>query len=104
VTDFEHQLRELVREVVREELARVRGEPATSGEYLSTGAAAQIAGVHPGTIRRWIREGRLAEHRAGRVVRVLRSELEQLMRSGHHNGPRDLTDAEIDAMASRIGR
>jgi hypothetical protein len=33
-------------------------------------------------VRRWIREGKLVGHRAGRVMRVRRSELEQLLRDG----------------------
>lgn len=71
-------LRALVTEIVREELRRV----AARDQYLSTGHAAELADVAPGTIRRWLREGKLRGYRAGRSVRVKLSELEQLLRSG----------------------
>ena len=70
----------IIRSIVRDELARaLRGQRAANDDYLSTGAAARIAAVTPGTIRRWIREGRLPECRAGRVVRILRGDLERLL-------------------------
>lgn len=80
VSELESELRALVRAVVREEIRAVLAE-AKGEEFLSTEAAAKLADVAPGTIRRWIREHRLSENRAGRMVRVLRSELEALLRS-----------------------
>jgi excisionase family DNA binding protein len=78
---IELALRELVAQLVREELRRQAG----SAQYLSTGHAAELADVAPGTIRRWLREGRLRGYRAGRAVRVKRDELEQLLRAGNEN-------------------
>ena len=78
MSPLDAHLRELVRAVVREELARER-EAAKPAEYLATARAAEMADVAEGTIRRWIREGRLAGYRAGRVVRVKRSDLEALL-------------------------
>lgn len=72
-------LRGFVRAIAREEVARALAETCEGEEYLSTIAAGTLAGVAPGTIRRWVRDGRLAEHRAGRVVRVLRRELVALL-------------------------
>jgi excisionase family DNA binding protein len=66
-------------------------------EYLSTDAAAQLAGVHADTVRRWIREGKLEEHRAGRLVRVRRSDVERLLREGRRR--RD--DASPEELAVR---
>jgi len=76
---------DVARGVVREELDKRVPMP----ELLTTRAAATVAGVAQGTIRRWIREGRLVGHRAGRVVRVQRSELDRLL-----NGPPS-PDAEL---------
>jgi excisionase family DNA binding protein len=86
---------DIAREVIREELVNVTA-PADS--YLSTQDAAELADVSTGTIRRWIREGKLPPHRAGRLVRVRRAELERMMTdSGHrrsaaknaHESPED---------------
>lgn len=78
--DLHTALRDLVRDVVREELA-LRTTDVTP-EYLSIDAAAQIASVAEGTIRRWIREERVAGYRAGRVLRVKRTDLDALLRVG----------------------
>ena len=72
-------LEQLVRSIVRDELAKAK--PANDvTEFLSTTEAAEFASVAPGTIRRWIREGKLRDHRAGRLVRVLRTDLEKLLK------------------------
>lgn len=79
---FDETVRAFVREVVREELA---GRAATSDDrdrYLATAAAAELAGVAEGTIRRWVREGRVPGHRAGRVLRVRSSDVHRLLSSG----------------------
>ncbi len=72
---------DLVRAIVREVLAEERAQQ-TSAEYLSTTSAARLADVAVGTIRRWVAEGRLTPHRAGRHVRVRRDELEALLAAG----------------------
>ena len=78
--------RELIRDVVRDELraalADHRGTPllaASSDPYLSLANAARLADVAPGTVRAWIRAGRLPAKRAGRVFRIARSELEAFL-------------------------
>lgn len=97
MTALETELRDMIREVVREEIRAVLVE-AKGEEFLSTDAAAKLAGVEPGTIRRWIRQHRLSDNRAGRMVRVLRSELEAMLRAGrkHANDSRQqrLTPAQ----------
>lgn len=78
-------LEETIRAIVRDELARAERErtaASSSDEYLSTGDAAKLADVASGTIRRWIREGKLTEHRAGRLVRIKRADLEEYLRAG----------------------
>lgn len=44
--------------------------------YMSTKRAAEYADVHPQTIRKWIAEGHLRKHFAGRCIRVKREELD----------------------------
>lgn len=75
-------IREVVREVLRDELRERRNaSPAMASEdrYLSVAKAADIAEVAPGTIRAWIRAGRLTGKHAGRELRVSRRELDQFM-------------------------
>lgn len=73
---LEAAIESVVRRVVREELARML--PARA-EYLSPAAAAELAEVAPGTIRRWIRAGHLKAHHAGRAVRIKRDDLERFL-------------------------
>src|SRR5688500_10841546 len=83
-------VRETVREVLREGLApltRNAGLPTEADDgYLSVAKAARVADVAPGTIRAWIRTGRLTAKHAGRVLRVSRRELAQFM-AGASSGP-----------------
>ncbi len=53
----------------------LRGE----AEYLSVAQVGELAGVAPGTVRRWIRRGQLASCKAGRSIRVKRADLEAFM-------------------------
>ena len=97
---LEETLRGLVRDVLRDELpgllkaalpqVAASGAPVLDG-YLATNAAARLAGVRPETIRRWIDAGDLPVHRAGRLVRVRRSELEAYLARG-----RKMADQPID--------
>jgi excisionase family DNA binding protein len=104
VDDSLRQLvRETVREVLREELAthgRRNGVPAASADdgFLSVAKAARLADVAPGTIRAWIRQGRLTSQRAGRVLRVSRRELAQFM-TGEPTGP---SGAETERRAAHL--
>jgi excisionase family DNA binding protein len=73
--------------------------------YLSPRAAGDLADVTAATIRRWIREGRLPAHRAGSRVRVLRSDLERLLRSGHsRKASSDLEDETPTQAAASLLR
>lgn len=73
-------LEEMIRAIVREELARTQPAPEPD-VYLSPAAAAELAGVAPATIRRWVAEQRLPGYHAGRAIRIRRSELEALLAS-----------------------
>ena len=89
---LEGLMRAMLREVVRDEIRAAIAEAATDGAhafrntdpggYLSVARAAKHADVAPGTIRAWIRKGRLQSRRAGRVLRVSRAELETFLATG----------------------
>ena len=85
-------LEQIIRSIVRDELAKAT--PAND-EYLTTAEAAKVAKVTEGTVRRWARLGKLTTHRAGRVVRVRRSDLVELMRAA------DAPGLSPEAMAAR---
>jgi excisionase family DNA binding protein len=84
--DLTEWARTIVRSVVREEVRAALAEPrlrngrgAGDDGYLSISSAAAYAAVAPGTLRRWIRTGRLPVRRAGRVYRIARNELEDFL-------------------------
>lgn len=85
MSEFEASIRALVGDAVRAELAKL-GTSHAADEMISTKIAAKVAGVAPGTIRRWVKEGKLREQHAGRVLRISRSDLERMMKSA---GPRN---------------
>lgn len=85
-TSFESAFADLLRSIVRDEirnaLADARAEPRNASgadTYLSISKAARFADVAPGTVRTWIRRGRLPAKRAGRVLRISRGELETFL-------------------------
>lgn len=82
-------VRDALRDLVRSEIRAALTGPAIEASvrnagdgYLPVTKAAQLAAVAPGTIRAWIRTGRLSAKRAGRVLRVSREELERFMSHG----------------------
>lgn len=94
VFDFDEEaLRSLiadeVRRAIREEL---RAKPAGPGDFISVGEAANTASVTPQTIRVWLQQRRLKTYKAGRELRVRRSELLELLAVG--TTPSDGAQAE----------
>ena len=85
---LEDTIRSIVREVVRDEIrsalavgrTRNAASPEALDGYMSIAKAAAFADVAPGTLRRWIHEGRVMGRRAGRDLRVSRDELERFLR------------------------
>jgi len=98
MSELETGLRGLLAELVRDEVRRQLAAATKPDEYLSTDAAAKVADVAGGTIRRWIREGKLVGHRAGRHVRVRRADLERLLREG---GRRDEVQLPVEELVRR---
>lgn len=105
-------LRELVRDVVREELRSLlehpvvqpgeeERQPTGTDEYCSLKRAAELADVHPATIRTWIREGHLIGYRAGTSLRIKRRELDAYLARGirQPSPPVDLDERAADILA-----
>jgi excisionase family DNA binding protein len=95
----EAELREIIRDEIRATIRQELGKkPAAAGEFVSVADAARIASVSAQAIRVWVRAGRLTAYRAGRVLRVKRSELEEFLAVGPTRGtpadvsPEDLAD------------
>jgi len=89
MSDLETAFRNLVAEVVREELEAFLGHdstqarPANGGRrYVSPAEAAEIASVSPAAIRMWIHRGRLKHFRVGRLLRVAVDDLHAAMAAG----------------------
>lgn len=72
-------LEQLIRQIVRDELAKAKPANDAPGDYLSVAEAAAVARVSPYTIRRWVKRGELTRHEAGTRVLVKRGELEALL-------------------------
>ena len=90
----EAALRDLVREVLREELAAAREAPARP-EWVSVADAAAMASVTPDTIRESISRGILPRYKAGRVLRVRRDELEAYLANPRHERARGAVAREL---------
>lgn len=95
-SDLEGGLRALIVSVIRDEVRRAVTDATKADEFLSTAAAAQVADVAPGTVRRWIKDGKLCRYQAGRELRVSRADLEKLLREGSASND-ELTPEEMAA-------
>lgn len=57
--------------------------------------------VNEGTIRRWVRAGKLRGYRAGRVLRVRRDELDRMLATGRHAPSKASNDESPEELAMR---
>lgn len=94
------ELRDLIARIVREEMRTFLGQTYPTQEYLSTRDAATLAKVSQGTVRRWVREERLAPFGAGRELRVSRAQLEAMM-SAPRRRSSQAPDASPEILAMR---
>lgn len=99
---FRAMLRDIVREVVRDELASLKNAGADIVEdprYVCAREAAEIASVNEETIRVWVRQGFLQAHWAGRKLRIERGDLDEFMRRGL---PTRAEDFDADELARKL--
>lgn len=110
VPSFEQILFEGLRRIVREELQVLlatfpsNDTPAapTPADYLSVAQAAEVARLHHGTIREWIKDGSLRAYRAGRVYRILRADLDRrLTATAAEPTSADVADRVASILAKR---
>lgn len=66
-----------------------------SGELLTVDAAAKLLQLHPKTVLRFIRQGRLRASKVGKQYRVLRSDLNAFAGAG---GPPDASEAKATSI------
>jgi putative resolvase len=59
-----------------------------ASKYLRVSAAARELGLHPMTVRRWIKEGRIQAIQVGREHRIARTEIERLRGANDEQGSR----------------
>ena len=72
-------IRPIVHAAVRDALAEVGAPAGTAAEYLSPEQAGVICSVEAATIRSWVKSGALRGYRAGRLLRVSRTELQRYL-------------------------
>src|SRR6185312_14787504 len=107
--DLDTALRELIADVVREELHRAFAELRTTiaaqaergpidDGFVDVQGAAKLVGLHPSTVRDWIHSGRLKSYRAGRVYRIRVADVKAAL---EHTTP-DVQDVDLDRMAKEL--
>jgi excisionase family DNA binding protein len=104
---FEDTIRATVRDVVREELRPLRElleqlAPRASDDLLTVRQAAELAHVHPNTVRNWIEDGQLPRRRSGRKYLVERVALRKLLEVGPRRPPAE--QAPVDVAAAILAR
>lgn len=92
-----------LRDTIRAEMdtARARRLDDATADLLTPTDAAAVVGVSVKTVRRWVREGRLANRGAGRGIRLSRAELLAVKAGGAV--PRNVIDmgSRVDELARR---
>ena len=95
------EMQRVLREELRAALADVRAADSAGEQYLSVFKAAAVAGVHPDTIRAWVKSGRLPEHRAGRELRIRYDELRRFLDGDEGEKNRPTADEEAATILAR---
>jgi excisionase family DNA binding protein len=99
---FRELVESAVRKVLREERARAARAPDEDDVFLSIAEAARLASVAGGTIRAWVKAGKLHRYGAGeRVVRVRRSELLAFLERAGNGSPSDEAYLSPEQLADR---
>src|SRR5262249_42673802 len=104
---LESYLEDVIRRVVREEIASLRpveAKPVTRGtEWLTIARAAEAAGVHTCTIREWIRDGSLKAFRLGRVYWLRREDLDARMMREQAEATDEVVMKRVDEILAKRG-
>ena len=105
-SSFESFFAEIVWTVVREELAAMAppAEPTKqpAAEYLTIARAADVASVHPCTVRAWIKDGSLHAYRCGgRGYRILRSDLDARLTVAEADPTNEQIRGRVDAILAK---
>lgn len=93
MTDLE-PLRAMLRELVREELAKLQAP-----SLMTTAEAAAFAHLTAETLREWIATGKLKASRAGKQYRIARADLEAALAAPRRSRP--VTDISPESAARR---
>lgn len=72
-------LEQLIRQIVRSEIAAASQPANDTPDFLSVAEAADRARVSVYTVRRWIKRGELTKHTAGARLLVDRAELDRFL-------------------------
>lgn len=70
------------------------------GDLLSVGEAARAVDVRPGTIRDWIKRGRLNAVRAGRRYRIRRADLQRSLQAPEAGAAVSISEAASEIIRS----
>lgn len=104
MASMEEMLKDIVRQVVREEIRALVAElkAVAVPEILTVDEAADVAKLHHTTIREWVKDGSLPASRAGarRGIRIKRDDLMKRLASKSTAPVFDL-DAMADQMLGR---
>lgn len=95
------QVREVIRAEVRAALAEVR--PDSGEEYLSLKEASYVSKLSTKTLNKYIKEGKLPNHGAGRGKRIRRDLLKGLIENPPISSG-DLTPEDVAAAVLKRGR
>jgi len=74
------------------------------GEFLTVGDVAQRLSVHPQTVRSWVARGELRAIRIGRIIRVRRADLADMLEDARLAPPTHTRAAKAEASRSGAGR
>ena len=70
------------------------------GDLLNVEQAAALATVKPSTIRAWLTQGRLSRVKLGRLTRIMKNDIETLIRRGIQQGVIEKRTADQSGQAT----
>lgn len=103
---FENEMRGMLREVVREVLREEMGPRATDleKELLTYDQAAELVSVSPSTIKRWVSKGALAAVGKGKLRRVRGVDVRKCFEGDAEVATPDVKASVTSILASLPGR